>query len=73
MSEMDTSNVITELSAEPPGAGATRESLLKLIARGELAPTETHEEIRQETIILDILDFCLWYGPKQALFNNNIP
>jgi phosphate transport system ATP-binding protein len=82
---METANMMMEVPADrpgpargapspPPGArGEERENLLKLIARGELVPTETHEEIRRETIVLDIRDFSLWYGPKQALFNNNIP
>jgi phosphate transport system ATP-binding protein len=49
-----------------------RESLLKVIARGELVPTETHDSVLKEDAVLQIKDFCLWYGQKQALFDNNI-
>jgi phosphate transport system ATP-binding protein len=85
MSDMEQTNVMIDVSADrsgpeggasphlPGGTGGERESLLRLIARGELAPTESHDEIREETIVLDIRDFSLWYGPKQALFDNNIP
>jgi phosphate transport system ATP-binding protein len=48
------------------------ESLLKRIARGELVETETHDAVADEEHVLEIDDFCLWYGAKQALFDNNI-
>ena len=48
------------------------ENLLKRIARGELVPTEVHDEINHEEIVLDIRDFNLWYGAKQALHDNNL-
>jgi phosphate transport system ATP-binding protein len=85
MSDMETANMMMERSAERTGAagaaspappacgGLPRESLLRRIARGELVTTDMHDEVREETIVLDIRDFCLWYGPKQALFSNNIP
>ncbi|MFG0252308.1 MAG: phosphate ABC transporter ATP-binding protein PstB [Phycisphaerales bacterium JB038] len=55
-----------EYGAAKPGG----ESLLKRIARGELVSTETHEAVRGEEHVLEIDDFCLWYGSKQALFDN---
>jgi phosphate transport system ATP-binding protein len=48
------------------------ESRLKLIARGELVPTETHDAVAKEDAVLEIRDFSLWYGPKQALFKNSL-
>ena len=46
---------------------------LEAIARGELVPMETHEEIAGEKPVLEIEDFSLWYGIKQALFNISMP
>jgi phosphate transport system ATP-binding protein len=47
-------------------------NLLELVARGELVDTETHEEVHREDAVLQVRDFCLWYGAKQALFDNNL-
>ncbi|MHC4990333.1 MAG: phosphate ABC transporter ATP-binding protein PstB [Planctomycetota bacterium] len=55
-----------------PGSTIDDENLLKKIARGELVKTEIHEEVKGEDIILDVRDFNLWYGAKQALFHNSI-
>ncbi len=52
--------------------GAEGESRLEAIVRGEQVQTEVHEAIRHEQIILDVKDFNLWYGDKQALFDNNL-
>jgi len=45
---------------------------LAAIAAGQTFPTETHEELEREKIVLDVRDFCLWYGEKQALFDINM-
>jgi len=45
---------------------------MKAILRGETPPTETHEVLQKETPILEITNFNLWYGPKQALFDVNM-
>jgi phosphate transport system ATP-binding protein len=42
---------------------------LEAIARGESIPTETHPAVNNEEPVLEIGDFCLWYGQKQALFD----
>src|SRR5215469_3021703 len=42
---------------------------LEAIARGESIPTETHPAVHNEEPVLEIGDFCLWYGGKQALFD----
>ncbi len=39
------------------------------IARGEAITTYTHPAVAQEEAVLDVENFCLWYGSKQALFN----
>jgi len=40
---------------------------LQKILRGEKIETYTHAALAAETAVLDIDDFNLWYGPKQAL------
>ncbi|MBP7275963.1 MAG: phosphate ABC transporter ATP-binding protein [Kiritimatiellae bacterium] len=45
------------------------------MARGAVFPAEVHPETRAERSVLDVSDFNLWYGPKQALhgITMNIP
>lgn len=45
---------------------------LEAIARGESVSTETHPSIAAQEPVLEVNDFCLWYGQKQALFNISI-
>ena len=40
---------------------------LAAIVRGEAVPTETHPEIAEHEAAVNIDDFNLWYGEKQAL------
>ncbi len=47
----------------------SRGSRLKAIAAGEILPAETHEELSREKPVLEIIDFSLYYGATQALFN----
>jgi phosphate transport system ATP-binding protein len=54
-------------AAAPPGSQAN--GRLAAIQRGEKVQTDVHEAVARETPVLEISDFCLWYGPKQALFN----
>ena len=51
-----------------PPAGR-KHSRLQVIADGGFVPAEVHPEIREEAGVLDIRDFCLWYGEAQALFD----
>ncbi|MDD2235952.1 MAG: phosphate ABC transporter ATP-binding protein PstB [Kiritimatiellae bacterium] len=62
------SNEISRIhpEAEPADRGLSGTSL-EAIARGEPFEAAIHEAIEREEIILDIRDFCLWYGAKQAL------
>ena len=54
------------------GEKAPEQNRLAAIAGGETFPTETHPEIREETPALQVRDFCLYYGEKQALFDINM-
>ncbi len=45
---------------------------LEAIVRGERVVTETHNAVESEDIVLEIDNFNLWYGDKQALFHNTI-
>jgi len=46
---------------------------LAAIAAGTVVPAEIHPEVHEEEAVLSIQDFNLWYGPKQVLFDNNLP
>ncbi len=50
-------------------------SRLASIAAGEPFETDTHDAIGTEDAVLEVRDFKLWYGEKQALFDiaMNIP
>ncbi len=39
------------------------------IARGETPPAEIHDAVRREECVVEIENFRLWYGAKQALFD----
>ncbi len=45
---------------------------LDAIRNGEVPPTEVHDALAGETAVLDVADFSLWYGAKQALFDVNM-
>jgi phosphate transport system ATP-binding protein len=60
---------VTPLTSEPRPAAAPAASRLERIAGGERFPAEIHPEIEREEIILDVRDFSLYYGAKQALFD----
>lgn len=42
---------------------------LAAIAQGKELPPEIHSAVRGEEFVLDVKNFNLWYGEKQALFN----
>jgi len=48
---------------------------LEQIARGENVQSDIHDAVNQQDIVLNIENFELWYGQKQALFdiNMNVP
>ena len=55
-----------------PDHGKTRKigitGRLDAITRGEVVPTEIHPAVLNEEPVLEIDNFRLWYGQKQALF-----
>ncbi len=51
--------------ATPPAL----EGRLAAIQRGETVICEVHDAVTREQSVLEIDDFCLYYGPKQALFS----
>lgn len=46
---------------------------LEQIAACDNFKSEIHDSLYQETSIINVKDFNLWYGTKQALFNINMP
>jgi phosphate transport system ATP-binding protein len=59
-------------TAEPPGSADDQQrrfsgGRLEAITRGQAVPTETHEVLASEEPVLEIEEFNLWYGQKQAL------
>jgi len=57
------------LTAEPTASASER---LAAIAAGASFETATHDAIRSETPVLEVDTFRLWYGEKQALFDNTM-
>jgi len=55
--------------AAPTAAPARTGSRLEAIARGEAVLAEVHAGIAREEPVLEVRDFCLWYGVKKALHN----
>jgi phosphate transport system ATP-binding protein len=52
-----------------PNSEAPHTSRLVAISRGDTVKAHIHPAVGQEDPVLRIVDFCLWYGKKQALFN----
>jgi phosphate transport system ATP-binding protein len=50
---------------QPKDAG----NRLRAIERGETVPAVVHSQLEREDCVLDVRDYCLWYGAKQALFD----
>jgi phosphate transport system ATP-binding protein len=60
--------------AEPQASvGPPKVSRLEAIAAGESVASVIHDSVCQEQCVLDVQDFNLWYGDKQALFDINMP
>ncbi len=49
-----------------------KQNRIAAIAAGHSFPTETHKAIEKEDIVLEVIDFCLYYSEVQALFNINM-
>src|SRR5437016_4717114 len=48
---------------------ASGENRLAAIARGESFESAVHPHVAKEEAVLEVDDFCLWYGPKKAIHN----
>ncbi|MEM7810682.1 MAG: phosphate ABC transporter ATP-binding protein PstB, partial [Planctomycetota bacterium] len=60
------------MSTAEPAAAETADAppnLLEAIERGEPFDTVTHEAVAAEEHVLNVADFKLWYGAKQALYD----
>jgi phosphate transport system ATP-binding protein len=63
------------LDRQTAGTSTETDNRLVRIARGDRMPAEIHPELAREEAVVEIEDFCLWYGKSQALHNitMNIP
>ena len=55
------------------GPSAAAESRLEAIAAGASFEPDIHPEVLEEDAVLEVKDFNLWYGQKQALFDITMP
>jgi len=62
-----------QLEPETGGPDAGQFDRLAAVAAGEIVPAVIHPELQDEDFILEVKNFNLWYGQKQALFEVNIP
>ncbi|MEQ9461807.1 MAG: phosphate ABC transporter ATP-binding protein PstB [Phycisphaeraceae bacterium] len=71
MTEMSSIQTITGPAAwdAHQGKGVSR---LEAIASGSEVPSEVHESLSKTQGVLQIKDFCLWYGEAQALHDINM-
>ena len=54
-------------------SGGGQENPLDAIAEGRTLPSNIHDSIRNEEAVLEIENFKLWYGDKQALYDVSMP
>jgi len=54
-------------AANAAGRQAMADGRLAAIGRGETVPTDTHAALAKEEPVVEISNFNLWYGTKQAL------
>ena len=69
-------NASLTMSTEKSSASVDRNpasSRLSAIARGEPFESVIHESVYDEDIVVNIENFNLWYGEKQALFDISMP
>ena len=55
-----------------PGSRTPVGGVFEAVSRGERFPTAVHDSVLREEAILEVKDFQLWYGDKQALFENTL-
>jgi phosphate transport system ATP-binding protein len=61
------------VTTDPSAPAPMIESKVVAIGRGEIVQTVIHQALAGEEPVLNFDHFCLWYGPKQALFDVNLP
>ncbi len=71
------------VSVEPPSGGGASSSvgegtrsrypIIEAIKRNEPVRSTVHESLLESASVLEIADFKLWYGPKQALHGVSLP
>jgi phosphate transport system ATP-binding protein len=66
-------NIAGTPAVKPLSALASGIDRLEAIARGEDIEAVVHKKVYDEQPVLEIEDFSLWYGHKQALFNVSMP
>jgi len=57
-------------SSTPPAPASN--GYLQAIERGDKVQSNIHDAVHKETPVLEVDNFRLWYGPKQALFDINL-
>jgi phosphate transport system ATP-binding protein len=60
-------------AADPDRDPEERGNRLTQIAGGQPVASVIHERVLQEHPVMEIQDFCLWYGDKQALHRISMP
>ena len=61
------------VSTRTPDAETASVDRLAAIAAGAPVESDIHDEVLAEDVVLDVRNFNLWYGQKQALFNVSMP
>lgn len=51
----------------------TQGAVFQAIARAEAFATDVHDAVQHEDAVLEVRDFKLWYGAKQALYSITMP
>ena len=64
---------ITKAAADKRTPSSVHFDRLAAVAAGEVVTAVIHPELQDEEFILEVKNFNLWYGQKQALYNINIP
>jgi len=63
----------TTVSADNQGGDVVSSPVFEAISRSQAFATEMHEAVFKEESVLDVKDFRLWYGVKQALYSISLP
>ena len=74
MVDSDTKKPVAPASAQEPDTPAHLEDsrVFDAVRRDVAFDTEVHEELAGQESVVDIRDFNLWYGDKQALYGVNM-